>query len=61
MDITAQEMQKLLVAAQREREARVRGIQELRRSGAAGSHADRRFRRIRSRNTAVRKAIQEFS
>jgi len=37
----------------------VEKLQQLRRSGAAGTHADRHTRRQRTRGAAKRKAIQE--
>ena len=40
------------------REGRVRAVQERRRSGAAGKHADRRTRRLRSRASVKAAAIR---
>ena len=40
-------------------EKRVRKTQELRRSGAAGTHGDRRTKRLRTRGAAKRKALKE--
>lgn len=34
---------------------------ELRRGGAAGSHADRRTRRVRTRQAAKSRAMREFA
>lgn len=38
---------------------RVRAVIELRRSGAAGKHGDRRTKRNRDRSTRTRRAIAE--
>jgi hypothetical protein len=38
---------------------KVRQVQELRRSGAAGKHADRRLKRLGSRGAAKRAALRE--
>lgn len=38
---------------------RVRAVIELRRSGAAGKHGDRRTKRRRDRSTQRRRAIEE--
>jgi hypothetical protein len=39
----------------------LRQRQELRRSGAAGKHADRRDRRVRTRGAAQARALREAS
>ena len=39
----------------------VRRMQELRRSGAAGKHADRRTRRVRTRGASKARAIRDAS
>ena len=41
--------------------ARVAAVQDLRRSGAAGSHSDRRNRRNRDRSAQRRNAIRDAS
>jgi hypothetical protein len=38
----------------------VRRLQELRRSGAAGKHADKRDKRTRTRGAATRRALQDW-
>jgi hypothetical protein len=38
----------------------VRAMQELRRSGAAGKHADRRSKRVRTRGAAKARAMREW-
>jgi hypothetical protein len=38
----------------------LREVQERRRSGAAGRHADSRTRRTRTRSAATRRAIREY-
>jgi len=38
----------------------VRRMQELRRSGAAGRHADRRAKRARTRGAAKRRALRDW-
>lgn len=40
-------------------ETRIARVQELRRSGAAGPHGDRRTRRVRTRGAQRRRAIEE--
>jgi hypothetical protein len=40
-------------------QARVQAVQDRRRSGAAGSHGDRRTKRLRSRAAIKRAAITE--
>ncbi len=45
--------------SQSNREARVQGIQELRRSGAAGKHADKRMKRKRTRASQMRAALRD--
>ena len=42
-----------------ENKAYMRGMQELRRSGAAGKHVDRRTRRARTRAAANLRAVRE--
>jgi hypothetical protein len=39
--------------------ARVQAVQERRRSGASGTHADRRTKRLRNRAAVKRAAIRE--
>jgi hypothetical protein len=39
----------------------MRAMQDKRRSGAAGKHADRRSRRARTRQAALRRAVREAS
>lgn len=51
-----------LMKRQRAREdntARVAAIQNLRASGAAGSHGDRRTKRLRTRSSQNRQAIED--
>ncbi len=38
---------------------RTRAVQELRRSGAAGKHGDRRLKRLRTRAALKRAAVRE--
>jgi hypothetical protein len=38
----------------------LRATQERRRSGAAGKHADRRDKRVRTRSAAKRRALKEW-
>ncbi len=40
-------------------EPRVRAVQDRRRSGAAGPHADRRLKRVRQRRQAVRACLRQ--
>jgi len=39
----------------------VRAMQELRRSGAAGKHADKRSKRVRTRGAATARAVREWA
>ena len=39
----------------------VRAMQELRRSGAAGKHADKRNKRVRTRGAATARAVREWA
>lgn len=41
--------------------AQVRGTQELRRSGAAGKHGDRRLKRQKTRGAQKMRALKEYA